>query len=56
MTVGELIRHLQRFDAELEAVVVDPADGIPLALASVWLSEGSPDDDEPQAVELTLAD
>lgn len=52
MTVRELIERLAKQNPEAEAVVVNPAVGDPMEIASVWPTE---DEDEP-TVELTLAD
>jgi hypothetical protein len=51
MTVRELIERLSKENPEAEAVVVDPAVGNPLEIASVWPGD---DEDEP-TIELTLA-
>lgn len=51
MTVRELIERLSKENPDAEAVVVNPAVGEPMEIASIW-----PGDDEEPSVELTLAD
>lgn len=56
MTVEELIRQLQRHDGDLDVVIVEPAKGEPMDIGGVHVSEGSPDDDEPRVIEISIRD
>jgi hypothetical protein len=52
MTVAELIRKLQAFDPNAEAVIVFPSVGEQHEIGGLWISE--PDDDDERSVEIAV--